>query len=53
MGNRGEPDALSVWQLPSQKVLRREMLFCSVDKVVGSFLRCDDIETAELTLQED
>lgn len=33
-------------------VLRREMLYCSVDKVLGSFRRYDDIETAELTLQE-
>lgn len=28
------------------------MLYCSVDKVLGSFRRYDDIETAELTLQE-
>jgi len=39
------------WAVTAQ-VLRREMLYCSVDKVLGSFRRYDDIETAELTLQE-
>eukprot|EP00434_Breviolum_minutum_P020152 symbB.v1.2.017772.t1/scaffold1393.1/size121918/7 len=35
-----------------ENVLRREVLYCSVDKILGSFRRHGDVETAELTLQE-
>ena len=43
---------MTAGQWLTAQVLRREMLYCSVDKVLGSFRRYDDIETAELTLQE-
>ncbi|CAK9045680.1 unnamed protein product [Durusdinium trenchii] len=36
----------------SDEVLRRELLNCSVEKIVGAFRRHDLIETLELSLQE-
>ena len=35
-----------------EEVLRRELLNCSVEKIVGAFRRHDLIETLELSLQE-